>query len=364
MDQTAIVEGKGLRFARRMRNIRLLGYVLASISVATVLGVGGAPAWLYGVLAATMAWPFVALEHARRAQDPVEAEFGNIRFDSIVGGFWIGAMGLHLLPSVLIVAMMGLGETAVGGVRSFLHGLAIKAVAAAAVLGVFGFPVQLHIDPIVLGCLPFVVAYPIAMSFVKREIRRKMKRQKELLDRLVCTDGLTGLATRQHWEWWAEKHWAVVAEGHGPAALVMIDVDHFKEVNDRYGHLLGDEVIATVAATLRQSLRAQDVGGRYAGDEFAIVMPGAGLAAAREVAERFRAAVSKLRFPGAPTLRCTVSIGIAIATEGRDGLKGWIHRADQALYESKGAGRNRVSSAAEIPEVPETVGRLVRRSAV
>ncbi|HVF34731.1 MAG TPA: GGDEF domain-containing protein, partial [Candidatus Saccharimonadia bacterium] len=153
----------------------------------------------------------------------------------------------------------------------------------------------------------------------------------------------TGLANRQHWEWTVERELERAARGEGGAAMLMVDIDDFKDVNDRYGHILGDEVLTTVAHALRDSVRAGDVAGRYAGDEFALVMPGADEATARQVAECCRRKVASLRFPGAPALRCTVSIGLAVTSGRGVDAKHWINQADEAMYRSKRGGRNRVS---------------------
>ena len=124
---------------------------------------------------------------------------------------------------------------------------------------------------------------------------------------------------------------------------MMVDVDHFKQLNDRLGHLAGDAVLRLIADVLRRSVRLFDVCARYGGDEFAILMPGSGPESSAQIADRIREGIEDTRPAGGPwadDLRITVSIGIAgyLAESGEE----LVGRADQALYSAKHAGRNRV----------------------
>jgi diguanylate cyclase (GGDEF)-like protein len=126
----------------------------------------------------------------------------------------------------------------------------------------------------------------------------------------------------------------------------MLDVDHFKRINDRHGHLAGDGVLRTVAAECGRNLRQSDVFARFGGEEFVCLLPETDLAAALVAAERLRAAVeaTPLAAPGGEALRVTVSVGVAHRGAGEDGsLDGLLARADAAMYASKDRGRNRVS---------------------
>jgi diguanylate cyclase (GGDEF)-like protein len=129
----------------------------------------------------------------------------------------------------------------------------------------------------------------------------------------------------------------------------MIDIDHFKSVNDRFGHSTGDQVIMLVASALMSQLRPDDLLCRYGGEEFCVLLPDADAGQARAVAERLRDAVEAnvcpgLRLPAAPVI--TASFGVAGGAERRPSLDALINAADGALYESKRAGRNRVTMAA------------------
>ena len=349
-----------------MRNMRMLGYTLGGLSVASVLATLDTPPWLWVLFALdTLVRPHWSWLRAMRSPDPLRAESGNQIIDAVSGGVWIAAIAFNLLPSVVILSMLAIGKVNNGGLHFLVKSVGVMAFSTLATAALLDFRFQPDSSMLqVLACVPFVLAYPVAMTMLVRGLATKVRRQKRLLERLVSTDGLTGLANRQHWAWSAERALELARRDGTPAALLMIDVDEFKQVNDRYGHILGDEVVTTVAHTLRATIRPRHVAGRYAGDEFAVVMPCTDEHEAYEVAEAFRRDVARLRFPGAPTLKCTVSVGVAMLAHERDALKDWIDAADEALYDSKRAGRNRVTLARDIDDAPATapVALLPRRA--
>jgi diguanylate cyclase (GGDEF)-like protein len=139
-----------------------------------------------------------------------------------------------------------------------------------------------------------------------------------------------------------------------PVGAVMIDLDHFKRLNDTYGHLVGDEIVRAVAGRMRSAVAADDVVARFGGDEFAVLLYGADITTTRTVANRVRSAVigSPIKTEHGPVY-VTLSLGVA-ATDGSRGstLEGLIHDADQALYKAKRAGRDRVEVAEPYEEAP------------
>jgi len=164
--------------------------------------------------------------------------------------------------------------------------------------------------------------------------------------RRARTDQLTGLYNRRHFD---EQLARIVADSlaHGsPASLIVADVDHFKRVNDTYGHEAGDAVLKSVARVFLDCLRAEDVCARYGGEEIAILLPETSVERAQEVAERVRKAIAgKPVRHGDRTITVTASFGVAGYPEStalRDAL---FPAADRALYEAKGAGRNQVRIA-------------------
>ena len=165
------------------------------------------------------------------------------------------------------------------------------------------------------------------------------------LAELSLKDALTGLANRRHFVSVLEAEIDRVARSGESALLLMLDIDHFKTVNDTYGHLAGDQVLQAVARTLAGCVRPMDMLARYGGEEFAVVLPNCQPAFGVTVAERIRRTVEQTPIRLSPTLdlRVTVSIGGAFALQWiRSTTDLWIERADQQLYEAKANGRNRL----------------------
>jgi diguanylate cyclase (GGDEF)-like protein len=162
--------------------------------------------------------------------------------------------------------------------------------------------------------------------------------------RISVTDGLTGLTNVRHFREQTQREHSRARRHNDPYAVLMMDIDHFKKVNDVHGHPVGDIVLREMAAIFRDAVRLTDLPARYGGEEFVVFLPRTRLPEAAIVGERIREAVERKAFAApSPMIRCTVSIGIADYLPGTEGTeKNVIGRADQALYSAKRGGRNRV----------------------
>lgn len=162
---------------------------------------------------------------------------------------------------------------------------------------------------------------------------------------LSLRDPLTGLANRRHFLTIQERIIEMVARSGESALLLMLDIDHFKKINDNYGHLAGDQVLRTVADALSKCVRPMDTVARYGGEEFAIILPNCHSAYGAMVAERIRATIESLEITIAPgqMIKVTISVGGAFAPEWvRSTGALWTERADMQLYQAKHKGRNHV----------------------
>jgi diguanylate cyclase (GGDEF)-like protein len=185
-----------------------------------------------------------------------------------------------------------------------------------------------------------------------KHLQDDLKRSNELLLELSNTDYLTGLFNRRYLMESMDKELQRAARKNGCLSLILLDIDHFKSVNDTYGHVQGDVVLQKVSHQLQKELRGYDIAARYGGEEFIAVLPDASLKEAVFVAERIRCAVEELRFGGdISQLRLTVSLGVAEfqKPDCNHGVDAFIKLADDALYRAKANGRNRVEFAEECP---------------
>ena len=177
---------------------------------------------------------------------------------------------------------------------------------------------------------------------VARDITEQKRLEKDLR-RMATTDSLTGLFNRGHFWDMSERELARGIRVHRAVSLLMIDLDHFKSVNDTYGHEVGDKVLKLVARVGRENLREIDIIGRIGGEEFAVLLPETGLSEAITVAERLREAVARAEVPtDKGPVSITISVGVAEDNGELRDLGTLLKRADDALYAAKRKGRNRV----------------------
>ena len=201
--------------------------------------------------------------------------------------------------------------------------------------------------------LPRPVDSEELMARARTQIRRKRYADflKEKLDyslEMAVTDALTGLHNRRYMAGQLQAMVGRAGQGGDSVAVLVMDIDHFKAVNDGFGHDAGDEVLREFAVRLATNVRAIDLPCRLGGEEFVVVMPGASLEAAARVADRIRRDIESQPFPimsGAESLSITVSIGVAASVPG-DTPEGLLKRADEGVYEAKSRGRNQVIARA------------------
>jgi diguanylate cyclase (GGDEF)-like protein len=175
------------------------------------------------------------------------------------------------------------------------------------------------------------------------QLRQQAARRAEL-ERQVITDGLTGLMNRQHFLERLAQELERVSRYCSVLSLLMIDVDHFKNVNDTHGHLVGDHVLVQVGKVLRSCLRSSDLAARYGGEEFCILAANTDLEGAQTFAERIRQLVAQQQIPGSEGKPFSVTCSIGVAESGTEATEALelLARADEALYLAKQRGRNRV----------------------
>ncbi|WJK12021.1 diguanylate cyclase [Pseudomonas fluorescens] len=336
--------GKGLSLARRLYTSRTLGLVLGLLCVSVAMYPLDPPAWVWALMLFNgLVWPHLAYQWARRAKVPYHAEHRNLLIDAFLGGFWVAAMHFNPLPSATTISMMAMNNVAIGGLRFLLAGAAAQLLGIGVGLVVFApafvpmtTPAQLY------ACLPLLMLYPLALGWICFRQAYTLGLHKRELLALSRTDSLTGLLNHGAWKDQLEIEFERCKRQQTGAAIALIDIDHFKAINDTYGHVAGDIVLRQLSKMLKQNLRMADVAGRYGGDEFCVILPDLPLFNAAQAMEALRERFSFLVYEQSPALKVSLSIGLAALDPSHGDATRWLDDADQALYEAKAGGRNRV----------------------
>ncbi|VVD69368.1 putative diguanylate cyclase AdrA [Pandoraea iniqua] len=353
------VAGKGKRFVRRIYRLRTIGLAIGFFCVAGVFyrHDPAIASWLWALLIFNgFVWPHVACLLALSRPVPYRAERWNLLTDSAFGGFWVAAMHFNLLPSVVVLAMMSMDNISAGGVRLFWQGVLANVAGVLVGIALLGFAWAPASDTFnVITCLPMIILYPIALGKVTYDLAQKLANRSREMEYLSQHDGLTGLLNRRAWEQRLADIYTHCAATGQPACLVLMDLDHFKRINDTLGHAAGDTALRRFSGLLRQRLRDIDAVGRYGGEEFGAVLVNTGGVAGQDLMHHLladlRARVAQaeaqlqLQMPDTDgqslsLAECTVSIGLVPFSVSFDSPQAWLQQADRALYRAKRDGRD------------------------
>jgi diguanylate cyclase len=333
----------------RTYRFRVLGMGLGALPVIAVLREIDASWLAWGWVGfGCLVWPHLAFLLARGSRDPFRTERNNLLFDSAIAGSMASVMHFNLLPSVMLLTV-STADKINSGIRGLwwraLPGMVIALLLTAVLTG-FGWRPETSLQ-VLLASLPILVIHTLAVSLSSYQLIRKVQKQNLRLDELHRIDTLTGLESRAHWQAQAEAALDQHQRTGQLASLMLVDVDRFKSINDRHGHATGDDVLRAIADVIRRMMPTDSHAGRLGGDEFAVLLP-LDLEEAEGTAERIRAAVEALDFPRLPSLRCSISIGLAEPPAAGLNLREWSEAADRAMYRAKQAGRNRAASVDQI----------------
>ncbi len=249
---------------------------------------------------------------------PMAVVFGALRFSA---RRLLGITIVALLAHALMLTVWQINHPGVDGMGSLLDFVALA---------------------IVLPCFAAVCAFVNSLRTRLSDSNSKLTEALARIERIAVRDELTGLYNRRFLMDFLAREVDRVRRSGGGYAVCMIDIDHFKDINDKFGHGAGDAVLRHFASVVERAMRSIDVLGRLGGEEFLVVLPDASIAGARNCAERIRQAVEGSVFPGLPSdYHVTVTAGV-VWSGPREMTTDLLARADAALYSGKAAGRNRV----------------------
>jgi diguanylate cyclase (GGDEF)-like protein len=353
--------------------VRVAAFLLAGVPI----GLHMWP-WKHGLLLWSMfVLQFLAYPHAvqwltRRTPGPVATERNNLIIDSAIFGAWAAGLGFPLWISVALFLATLLSHTITRGLAGVV--ICFIAVSSGALASTTVIAFHVSTDTAGLVTLASIVGLAIYMSLMGiefftyirqlHEVKSAVDKQKSTLEEANAAlhsqidkihdlqeklreqanrDSLTGLFNRRYLEGTLERELARGRREAAPLTMLLLDIDHFKLVNDTYGHQAGDQVLRAFGGLLAEHARTEDIVCRYGGEEFLMVMPKMPLAIARERAAALLKLVQGQTVSfGELRIRITTSIGIAAVPEHSDTAEGLIRCADEALYLAKRNGRNRV----------------------
>jgi len=238
-------------------------------------------------------------------------------------------------PVYKLLAAVVIGSLGMAGFR-ILHALTSEPLT-----DLFLEDMMVRLQLLVDAALSFFATFCVIL-LTQMRLEEELQDARQSAERASRTDSLTGLWNRYHFEGEARREMERAKRYGHPCSVFLFDIDHFKQVNDNYGHLVGDQVLRELAGRTREAMRASDLVCRWGGEEFIVLLP-AGVDAAMAAAEKLRREVAETPFTTVGTV--TISVGAA-QLQQQDDLASWTLRADQALYRAKARGRNRVEREA------------------
>lgn len=348
-----------VRMNRRNRTMAFVWVLL--VLAAHMWGRGYGPvAWVLLGLQ-FLVYPHVAYLAAVRSRNQMRTEFGNMLLDGLMFGIWMAVLKFPLWISYMLFIGAAINMTVFRGAAGAL--LAAAVIACGALLGsaVFGLhaepataPLTTSLSIATLSLYLLVVAKDayarsLMLFQTRQQLRAKMEEVLALQQQLQeqsTQDPLTGLFNRRYLVDAMARELARCAHAGLPLSILLVDIDHFKRINDGFGHQAGDAVIVHLAQLLRQQARVGDVVCRYGGEEFLLLCPEMPQAAALERAQQYRASfAAQPLLVGNASIPVTLSAGVATFPEHGDSANALIRSADEALYRAKDLGRNRVELA-------------------
>ncbi|NTS78353.1 diguanylate cyclase [Catenovulum sp. SM1970] len=338
---------KGLNFSKRLYLPRVAGLGLGSICVASSLYEQQASfSWWAVLFFVAFIWPHLAYFRVQKHPKPRQAELDNFLIDSFFGAMWLPVISFNILPSAIIVAMLSFDNLASGGPKLFSKGLVAQACGIALGIGLYGFNITDTTSQLqIYACLPMLIVYPLFLGYLTHSLSTRLSDQNRKLKHLSVTDGLTQTFNRRHWESLVQAEFLRANRAKLCSSILMLDLDDFKLINDKYGHLVGDKALQLVASTIKDNIRRSDFLGRYGGEEFGILLTDTTPECTLKLANKLRRAVERIDLIDLCPSPLSVSVGISTIHPQMADYSQWMNAADMALYQAKNNGKNQCIDA-------------------
>lgn len=334
----------------------------------------GFPPWAWLALALQcLAYPSVLYWRCGYSANPLQTEINHMKLDAVAFGAWSALLAFPLWITFILFISATVNLTVVKGAKGLILALLAFPAGALPLFASTGFLYSPDTSPVTTAmsivCITAYLQVLAGGAYVRalrlHEAREQLRASESALQKanLELTsqlneigslqtllreqanrDALTGLYNRRYLDSTIEREIArCKREGH-PLSVMLIDIDHFKRINDNYGHQAGDEVLRSLAKLLQT--RTMDIACRYGGEEFLLLLPDMPIAVAKERAEQFRSAFEETTIGfGSFSITATFSVGLAAYPGHGTSAEALIRAADHALYQAKSAGRNRVAIA-------------------
>ena len=318
---------------------RVLGMGLGALCIAAALRDQTRPDWVWMLtLIGGFAWPHLAYLHSSRAKKSGRAEKFNLLIDAALTSFALYAIGFSIVPSAIGITLTAMNNLAVGGARLWAKGC-IATLAGFMVTAVF-LPFEFHPASSLLvqsANMLLVVMYLVAFAWTMWRMANNLQKSRDALHVLSQTDALSGLKNRGAFESALGEKFASLKAGHGepPTAVLFIDLDHFKRINDERGHAAGDAVLRVMGSALKSEMREEDIAARYGGDEFAVLLDQADESGALAFLDRVKNRIQTTTLFENSAIPLTWSTGVSMFVASMPSPDAWLAQADAALYKVK-----------------------------
>lgn len=322
---------------------RILGMGLGGIPIAVVLSENNSPYpyWLWWLFTCYF-WPYFAFLRAKKSKTPFVSERNNLIFDSFIAGTWASLLHFNLLPSVLLLTITTADKISSGIKMLWLRSLpfALAGILLPTIFTQFAFQPYTS-TAVILACLPIMLLHTFFVSLGSYKLVRKVQKQNIKLKTLSEVDFLTRVYNRRSWQEKVELMLENCKNTNKTASIILVDIDNFKSINDEFGHSIGDEVLQSIALSIKKSMPKDAIVGRFGGDEFAAVIPYQ-LSKSIQISQSIQSKIKPINHKNTQVVNYTVSIGLAEIDKNNCDLRSWFDAADQCLYKAKSNGRNQI----------------------